>query len=350
MDGTLSTLGSRQLRGAIVGLGRMGLTHLAILRNHPRVADLQVVETSSCFGKAVEKNLDIRCHRSFEELLQAMSPDFVIIATPTHSHHDIARIALAKAIPTFIEKPMTLSPVESASLVELAKSHNVVTQVGYVNRFNEIFRAVHALLKSGELGALTHISCEIRSPMVVKTTAESWRARQSDGGGCLCDIASHGIDLMNYFAGPPTGVIGSTLQSLVSANVEDRVDVLLAYRNVTGALHVNWSDPSCRKPAYRLNIESERGRILADQHAYKVFRSAASVHGHAGDWTTVYITDIAQPVRMYVRGNEYTRQLDHFIESVIVGRTDTGCDAASAAEVDIVIEQIRNSGQRVRMQ
>ena len=350
MDEVFAASGSPRLQGAIVGLGRMGLTHLAILRNHPLIASLSLVETSSCFAKAVEKSLGVTCYRGLDELLQASSPDFVIVATPTHSHYNIARLTLQNGIHTFIEKPLSMSVAESTELVQLAASHHVVAQVGYVNRFNEIFSSVRTLLQSGELGAPTHVSCEIRSPMVVKTTAESWRSRQSDGGGCLCDIATHGIDLLNFLVGPPTGVIGSSLQSLVSEKVEDRVDVLLAYGGFTGALHVNWSDVSSRKPAYRLNIETQKGRIVADQHAYKVFRTSEAAHGQAGEWATVYITDIAQPVRMYVRGNEFTRQLDYFIESIVLARTDSISDASSAAEVDKVIEQIRSAGQRVRLQ
>jgi predicted dehydrogenase len=309
-----------------------------------------VLPTSSCFGRAIEKSLGVDCYSSLNELLQANSPDFLIVATPTDSHYSLAKLALQKGIHTFIEKPLSMSAAESAELVQLAAKHHVVAQVGYVNRFNEIFSAVRALLQSGEIGAPTHVSCEIRSPMVVKSTAESWRSRQSEGGGCLCDIATHGIDLLNFLVGPPTGVIGSSLQSLVSEKVEDRVDVLLTYGGFTGALHVNWSDPSCRKPAYRLDIETQRGRIVADQHAYKVFKTSDAAHGKAGEWTTVYITDIAEPVRMYVRGNEFTRQLDYFIESIVLRRTESISDAASAAEVDKVIEQIRSAGQRVRMQ
>lgn len=350
MDEAFAASSSPRLQGAIVGLGRMGLTHLAILRNHPMIESLSVVETSSCFGSAVEKSLGVTCYSNLDELLRADSPDFLIVATPTDSHYKIAKLTLKKGIHTFIEKPLSMSAAESAELVQLAAAHHVVAQIGYVNRFNEIFTAVRALLQSGEIGAPTHVSCEIRSPMVIKSTAESWRSRQNEGGGCLCDIATHGIDLLNFLVGPPTGVIGASLQSLVSEKVEDRVDVLLTYGGFTGALHVNWSDPTCRKPAYRLDIETQKGRIVADQHAYKVFRTSDTAHGKSANWTTVYITDIAEPVRMYVRGSEFTRQLDYFIESILLRRTDSISDAASAAEVDKVIEQIRSAGQRVIMQ
>ena len=186
-------------------------------------------------------------------------------------------------------------------------------------------------------------ACEIRSPMVMKTTESGWRSKGSEGGGCLSDIATHAVDLLNYFVGSPKGVIGASLQSLVSKGVEDRVDVLLDYDGFRGTLHVNWSDASCRKPAYRINIETSKGRIVADQHAYKVFRCESAGRHRVNAWNTVYITDIAQPVRMYVRGNEFTRQLDYFIDSVILNRTKGISGFDSAMEVDRVIEGIRQA-------
>ena len=219
-----------------------------------------------------------------------------------------------------------------------------------MNRFNEIFQAVRRLLQSGELGAPTHVSCEIRSPMVMKTTGSSWRSKPTEGGGCLNDIAAHGIDLLNFLVGPPRSVIGASLQSLVSNGVEDRVDVLLAYEAVTGSLHVNWSDPSCRKPAYRVSIDTSQGRIICDHHAYKVFRRTPGANRTESEWKTVYITEIAQPVRMYVRGNEFTRQIDYFIDNIAGQRTENISDIASALQVDQVIEQIRYAERKERVQ
>ena len=339
-----------RLHGAIIGLGRMGLTHLSILNHHPAVESLSVVEASACFGKAVERSLGVTCYREIDELFAAGIPDFMVIATPTSSHNSIATVALQNRVHTFIEKPLSTSAAESAALTRLAKGQGVVVQVGYVNRFNEIFQTVRRLIQSGEIGAPTHIACEIRSPMVSKTTGTSWRSKRSEGGGCLSDIATHGIDLMNFLVGPPSRVIAASLQSLVSGDVEDRVNAFFAYQGYTGELHVNWSDPSCRKPAYRLNIDTEDGRIIADQHAYKIFKRTPAAHGVAGAWSTVYITDIAQPVRMYVRGNEFTRQLDEFIESVVSKQPKTISDFASALEVDQIVEQIREAGQIVRVQ
>lgn len=330
----------KPLNGAVVGLGRMGLTHVAILRTHPEVRGLAVSDASSCLGNAVEKQLGFPFYATAEKLLEKAPPDFMIIATPTRYHTAIARAAMESGVHVFVEKPLSLSAQDSTGLLRLAQSRSIVTQVGYVNRFNEIFQAVRQLVRSGELGPVTHVQCEVRSPMVLKA-AKSWRSSAKEGGGCLYDIASHGIDLMNFLVGRPARVFGSSLQSIVSDGLEDCVDAILDYRDFRGSLHVNWSDPSCRKPAYRLNINLTQGRIVADQHAFRVFEAGRCAGRRDPQWTTTYITDIAEPVRMYVRGNEYTRQLDYFIDSVQQARTSGECDFAAALETDQVIEWLR---------
>ena len=264
------------LNGAIVGLGRMGLTHLAILRTHPAVGQLSMVDSSSCLGRAMEKQLGLPFYQELEDLLAKAHPDFIIVATPTSLHSDMTRAAINAGVHVFVEKPLSLSAKESAELVDLAAARGVIAQVGYVNRFNEIFQAVRALIQSGNLGDVTHISCEIRSPMIAKTSNTGWRSKRTEGGGCLCDIASHGVDLLNFLVGPPKGVIGGSLQTIVSKGVDDCVDALFAYDGFRGTMHVNWSDASCRKPGYRISIDTSGGRILADQHAYKVFRMGSA--------------------------------------------------------------------------
>lgn len=340
----------RKLRGAIVGLGRMGLTHLAILRSHPDVEKLDLVEASACLARTVGSQLGLCWYSTVDDLLRSVHPDFLIVATPTRFHYEVARTAIANDIPVFIEKPLSLSSADSRTLTRSVAERRLIAQVGYVNRFNEIFESVRTLLCSGELGRLTHVSCEIRSPMVKKTTETSWRSKNSEGGGSLNDIAAHAIDLLNYIAGPPEEVIGSSMQSTVSRQVEDRVEVIFGYRGFTGSLHVNWSDPSCRKPSYRLIVDTEKGRIVADQHAYKVFRTFPAAGLQANSWQTVYITDIAHPVRIYVRGNEFTRQLDHFIARLADDRIEPVNTLDSALETDELIESVRHSARIVRPQ
>ena len=87
---------------------------------------------------------------------------------------------------------------------------------------------------------------------------------------------------------------------------------------------------------------------MADQHAFRVFEAGRSAGRRDPLWRTTYITDIAEPVRIYIRGNEYTRQLDYFIESIQQARTSGECDFAAALETDEVIASLRTVDSKGR--
>ena len=108
-----------------------------------------------------------------------------------------------------------------------------------------------------------------------------------------------------------------------------------------GSILINWSDPAYRKPSYRLEVLGREGKIIADLHAYKAyFRSAPPVAGLEQGWNTRYVTDFAEPVRYYLRGYEFTRQLDYFVERVRDGRPARMCSFADGLATDTLLDSI----------
>ena len=64
-------------------------------------------------------------------------------------------------------------------------------------------------------------------------------------------------------------------------------------------------------------------------------------------WNTRYITDFASPVRFYVRGNEFTRQLDYFIDCILKESPGDMCSFTDGLKTDEIIESIiRDSAER----
>jgi predicted dehydrogenase len=181
---------------------------------------------------------------------------------------------------------------------------------------------------------------------VLKDTKSSWRGKKTSGGGCMYEFAAHCINLVIYLLGQPDKVIGSILQSVFSSNVEDLVSSTFVYNNgYCGTILVNWSDESYRKPTNTIEIFGTKGRILADRHSYKIFlKETDESSGFQQGWNIRYITDFAESVRFYVRGNEFTRQLDYFINCIEQNCTDNISSFAEALKTNIVAEEIiRNS-------
>lgn len=138
------------------------------------------------------------------------------------------------------------------------------------------------------------------------------------------------------------------MQSIYSSAVEDLVSSTFIYNNgCTGTIMVNWSDQSFRKPTNIVKILGTKGKIVADKHAYKLFlKEADQDNGFHEGWNTRYITDFVKSVRFYVRGNEFTRQLDYFIDCINQGRTENTASFAEALKTDIVMEEITKDAAR----
>lgn len=340
------------LRGGIAGFGRMGLTHFSILNTHPSVSLVAVCDSSGFVLKNAARHMGVETFKSFDRMVETMDLDFVIVATPTASHADVAACAILHGAHVFVEKPLALHPEQGRHLVDLLQGKNLVHQVGYAIRFHDVFMKVKSLLDAGVLGEVVTFSVEMNGPVVLHEARKSWRSRKAEGGGCLYDFASHGVDLVNYLVGPPDDVIGTTFTRIHSDGVEDAISSTFVYRRGgRGNLLANWSDPSYRKPSCRFEAMGTKGKVIADFYTYKVFlQEEPDVSEFTRGWNEGHLAGMAEPVRFYVRGFQFTRQLDHFIDCILERRACQTCSFEDGLRTDVLMHRIRNDGDIRRSQ
>jgi predicted dehydrogenase len=324
----------------------MGLSHLAIVN---ALADFEVVaicDSAALVGQVIEKYGKLRYVGKYEDVLALPDIDAVIIATPTTAHAPMVSQALERGLHVFCEKPLTLTAAESEALAALAASKGLIAQVGYHNRFIGTFNEVKKLVDAGAIGRVTHVQAEAYGPVVLKPSKPTWRGKAGQGGGCLYDYAAHPLNLVNWYFGRPEQCNGALLKSGFSAEVDDEVYAALSFANgVTAQLSVNWSDASVRKMTTRISIWGEGGKIYADRQEIQVFLTGAGPvpEGYDEGWTVKYITELTPPVSFYLRGEEYSAQLEGFGEAIRGVRAGAVNDFASAADTDVTIEMIRAS-------
>lgn len=325
----------------------MGLSHLSILGAHPDVEMQAVCDSSGYVVDVLEKYTGTKGVGDYDRLLETVPLDAVVIATPTRAHFPMVRSALERDIHVFCEKPLTLSGAESRALAEIASGRGLVTQVGYHNRFVAAFGEAKRLLDLGVIGEITHALAEAYGPVVLRPKGGTWRSRRSEGGGCLYDYAAHPLDLLSWYLGEPEQVSGTVLGKVFSADTEDEVYATLRYPGGTSAqLSVNWSDESFRKMTTRVTIWGTKGRIAVDRQECQVYLrdTATPPEGYEHGWNIRYTTDLTPPVWFYVRGEEYSAELDYFIRSVQGALRDgesPGLNSfESAAVTDTVIEMM----------
>ena len=123
------------IRVALIGAGKMGISHLAILGAHPDVQIVGVADTSKIVTDVLEKYSKFECFADYKKMLDKTNPEAVFVAAPTKYHGTIVKELLQKGIHVFVEKPFCLNTKEGAELVQLAKLKGTVNQVGYHNKF-----------------------------------------------------------------------------------------------------------------------------------------------------------------------------------------------------------------------
>lgn len=332
------------IKTAIIGLGKMGLSHVAILGAHPDVDLVAVCDTSSMVLSAFKQyNAKIKTYDDFNKLYAQEALGAMVIATPTKLHYMMAKPAIEKGISVFCEKPLALTLEQGRELIELAQKNNVVNQVGYHNHFIGTFREMKRLLKTGFLGKLLHFTGEAYGSVITKHKGENWRANPAEGGGCLYDYASHVLNLVQEVIDRPNGVKGTLLKKFYSKEVEDGVfSVLLTESGLSGTLSVNWSDETYRKMSTSLMVIGDKGKMICDTTELKIYLKEGNSHEILPKgWTIKYITDLAIPVNFYLRGEEYSAQIDYFIDNIKNKKAGEINTFEQAVYTDKVIEMLK---------
>lgn len=330
------------LKGGIIGLGKMGISHAAIAGAHPAVDFVAVCDTSSLVLDAFKKYTRINTYSDYVKMIDKEPLDFVIIATPTKLHYPMVKYALEKNIHVFCEKPFSLTSQEGAELVDIAKRRSLINQVGYHNHFIGTFRELGRLLQANVVGEIVHFTGEAYGPVVTKEKGGTWRSKPEEGGGCMFDFASHVINLIQEVIARPVKINGALLKSVYSKGVEDAVYSLLTLENkISGVLLVNWSDETYRKMSTSLIIEGKKGKIICDATEIKIYlKEANQKEGLEKGWTMKYITDFALPVNYHLRGEEYSAQIDYFVDNIINKKQGTYNTFEQGFYTDKVIEMI----------
>ena len=131
---------SKTLKAGVLGAGHLGKIHLRLLNQSEKFDLVGFYDPSPEVRNTISDEYGFKAFDSEEELIAAV--EVVDIVTPTLYHHKLAKKAIEMGKHVFLEKPITQTVDEAKELIALAKKHQVLGQVGHVERFNPAFLAV----------------------------------------------------------------------------------------------------------------------------------------------------------------------------------------------------------------
>lgn len=185
-----------ELKAGVVGTGFIGAVHVDALR---RLGIEMLGVVGSTPERAGAKGL-APAYDSFEAMLEDERVDVVHLTTPNHLHFPQAKQALAVGKHVVCEKPLALTSLESAELVELAKTAGLVNCTNFNLRFYPLVQETRARVLAGDLGDVWSVHGGYLQDWLARPTDWNWRLEADKGGElrAVGDIGSHWMDLAQF--------------------------------------------------------------------------------------------------------------------------------------------------------
>src|SRR5689334_14348650 len=131
------------LRVGVIGCGRMGRLHARVYSEMPSVKLVGIHDSCPETAQAVAESFGCNAFDSPEDLARHVSA--ATIAVPTACHADLAETCLSRGVSCLIEKPLAKNVEEARRIADAAQRSEATVQVGHIDRFNPVMRAMNRL-------------------------------------------------------------------------------------------------------------------------------------------------------------------------------------------------------------
>lgn len=289
-----------KIKIGMFGVGHLGKHHARILNKIPTAQLVGVNDVDIQRGEEIADREKVPFYADWRELLEQC--DAVDIATPTFTHHELAAPALQAGKHVFVEKPMTLTVEQADDLIRLANQHQVVLQVGHIERFNS---------------AMMELKRIMGRPLFIEVHRLTMFSPRVKDIGVVVDLMIHDLDLV---------------LSLVNAQVE-RVDavgvpVLTHFEDIANA-RVSFSDGCVANlTASRVSVKPQRRIRIFQRDCYfsldfqkeeiAVFRKLGE--GEERAWGDPMPGITHRVIKMNREDDALTTELSDFLDCVREGR------------------------------
>jgi predicted dehydrogenase len=299
---------NRKLRMGLVGGGQgafIGRVHAtaAILDNRA-VLVAGALSADAAKAKASAPDYDIKPERAYGSVADMVAGesklppteriDFASVATPNHTHFEIAKAFAEAGFNVMCDKPLAYDLAQAEELARIVQKTGVVFAVTHNYTGYPLVRQAREMVLAGELGAInairaTYIQGWLRSRLEQQNQKQaSWRTdpKRSGAAGCFGDIGTHAYNLGRFITGLLPDQVSCQLKTFEAGRaLDDYGTAVIGYQN--GAL----------------------GTVTASQITHgrendiwiEVDGTKASLEWHQEEPNKLFVRANGQPQRLYTR-------------------------------------------------
>lgn len=309
------------LNVAVVGLGYWG-PNLARTVSSLSGANLHTL----CDGRAdrlaklTQQYPGVRTEVDYAGVIHDTEVHAVIIATPVHTHYELAAAALRAGKHVLVEKPLSQTSAQCRDLIGLAEMYGLTLMVGHVFIYNAAVRKVKEYIESGELGQIYYVYSQRLNLGIIRQDVNA-----------LWNFAPHDLSILNYWLNSVPERVNAQGYSYIQPGIEDVIFMTLDFPGGIGAsVHISWLDPNkvrrmtivgSKKMVVYDDVSSDAKITVFDRGVTKELKpnSQAKPYETFGDFQLilragdVYIPklDFVEPLKL---------ECQHFVDSIRTGR------------------------------
>jgi predicted dehydrogenase len=230
----------KPVRVAVVGAGEFGRNHARVYREIEGAQLVGVHDTDPQRSAKIAREFQTTSVCALKDLRGRV--DAASVAVPTAEHERVGCRLMELGIDVLVEKPMAKTLEQADNLVQTAKRHNRILQVGHVERFNPAVLAVEPILNRPlffevhRLGVFTPRSLDV---------------------DVIFDLMIHDLDILLALVNEPV----EEVKAVGIPVLTDKVDIAHARLEFPGGAVANVT-------ASRVSTERVRKMRFFQQHEY----------------------------------------------------------------------------------
>jgi len=305
----------KQIKVGVVGCGYWGPNLVRNFRSLPDCHLKMMCDTSEQ-RLAHLKSLypEVEAATDYNQMLNGVGLDAVIIATAVRSHYPLAKASLLAGKHTFIEKPMASSSHECEELIEIARKNGLVLMTGHTFLYSPAVRKIKEIVDSGDIGEIRYINARrLNLGLFQKDINVTW------------DLAPHDIAIVLSIIGEQPITVNCQGSAHITPGIEDLTTMCLSFQKQrTAIIQSSWLDP---RKVREMTIVGSKRMIVYDDVAplekIRIFDARVECPPHYDTFAefqyAYHYGDIYSP---YIKQEEPLKtECQHFLDCIKFGKT-----------------------------
>lgn len=221
-----------KVKVGIIGCGGIGSWHFSHLVEFDDVefvgfCDL-IIDRAKSFAEKAGRG---QVFEKYTDMLDTVKPDVVYVCVPPSCHGDIEYAIIERGLPFLVEKPMALSMELAEDICKKAKEKNLITAVGFQDRYLDLTERIQDYIKDKQVGL-------VQAAWVGGIPGVHWWRKMETSGGQIVEQNIHLFDMARYLFGEPESVYCSAGKGIVDPeaygvpgyNVDDYSSAVIKFK------------------------------------------------------------------------------------------------------------------------